>query len=102
MPHWFRSRIHESVAIAALAAASVALHAGWIANLLVVRLAKTDVLSSLYLFVTTVYVVIFAMTLAWLRGRDCSLMRDRIFHFFLASALIFIAMTLPVVYGFSV
>ncbi len=98
----FKQRIHESIAVAALVAASAALHAGWILNLIWYRSNLVDSLGSLYLFVVSVYAIIFFFSLAWCKGRDCSDHRDRAYHTFLISALIFIAMTLPIVYGFSV
>lgn len=100
MFHWFTSRIHEPVAVAALVGASAALHAGWMLNLLWYRLARVDTLGALYLFVLCVYTILFVLTLAWCRGRDCADIRDRAYHFFLVSIAIFVAMTLPVVYGF--
>jgi len=102
MLSWLKSRIHESIAVAALFAAGVSLHAAWIANLVWFRSSRVDVLGPLYLFVDTVYVIIFILTVAWCRGRDCSDFRDRAYHFFLVSILIFSVMTLPIVYGFTI
>lgn len=99
---WQKNRVHEPVAVAALLAAAVALHAGWIINLVWYRSARVDMLGALYLSVACVYAVIFLLALAWCRGKDCGSMRDRAYHFFLVSIAIFVAMTLPFVYGFSV
>ena len=101
MLSWFKSRVHESLAAAALFAAGVALQAAWITNLVWFRTSRTDALGSLYLFVATVYAIIFVLTAAWFRGKDCSDFRDRAYHFFFISILIFAAMTLPIVYGFT-
>lgn len=101
MIKWFRSRVHEAVAVAALIAASVSLHAAWIGNLVWFRMAKVDVLGALYLFVACVYVIIFALAFAWCRDHDLSDLRDRAYHFFLVSIVIFVALTLPIVYGFA-
>lgn len=100
MLSWFKSRVHESIAVAALFAAGVSLQTAWITNLVWFRTSRSDALGSLYLFVATVYAIIFVLTVAWCRGRDCSDFRDRAYHFFLISMLIFAAMTLPIVYGF--
>ncbi len=102
MLSWFKSRIHESLAVAALFAAGVSLQAAWIANLVWFRMARVDSLMPLYVFVDTVFVIIFVLTVAWCRGRDCSDFRDRAYHFFLVSILIFSVMTLPIVYGFTI
>ncbi len=102
MLSWLTSRIHESLAVAALLSAAVSLQVAWIANLVWFRMARVDALGSLYLFVATVYAIVYVLTAAWCRGRDCSDFRDRAYHFFLVSILIFAAMTLPVVYGFTV
>ncbi len=99
---FFKSRIHESVAVAALLAASASLHTAWILNLIWYRSNLIDSLESLYLFVASVYAIIFFFSLAFCKGRDCSSHRDRAYHTFLVSTLIFIAMTLPIVYGFAV
>jgi len=102
MFHWFKSRIHEPIAIASIAGAAASLHAAWIVNLLFFRQARTDTLVSLYLFVACVYAIIFAFTFVWCRGRDCSDLRGRVLHAFYVAALIFLAMTFPLVYGFAI
>ena len=99
---WIKPRIHESVAVAAVLAAGVSLQSVWILNLVWFRQARTDTLGALYLFVASVYAIIFALAVTWCRGRDCADIRDRAYHFLLISILIFAAMTLPIVYGFSI
>ena len=55
MLSWFKSRIHESLAVAALFATAVSLHAAWIANLVWFRLARIDTMLPLYVLVDTVF-----------------------------------------------
>lgn len=100
MFHWFKKRIHEPVAVAALVGAASALHAAWIVNLLFFRQAMADTLSTLFLFAACVYAIMFALTLAWCRGRDCADLRERSIHALSVAVLVFLAMTFPLVYGF--
>jgi hypothetical protein len=101
MFHLFKDRVHEPVAVAGMAGAAAALHAAWMANLLLFRWSRTDTLSPLYLFVACVFVIIFTLMLAWCRGRDCSDIRDRVLHAFCVAVFVFLAMTFPPVYGFG-
>jgi len=107
----FKPRVHESVAIASVFAASVALHVAWITNLLVHRsetvwnwfLLDPDLgpISGMYTkTLITFFVVLIVSWLIW-RGRDCSHSRNRVFWFFIASIVMFLVMTLPFVYEFQ-
>ncbi len=108
----FKSRVHESVAIAAVFAASVTMHIAWIVNLVVHRsemawewfLLSEEIgpISGMY---TKTFLSFFGIFLvAWLfwRGRDCSHWRLRVFWFFVMSIIIFLFMTLPIIYEFRV
>lgn len=107
-----RSRVHESVALAALFATSWALHVGWMTNLLVAKSSAMnrlfDVVPSIgpiagiYLCSFTTGFVLFVAISLWLRGKDCTPMRHRAFAFFVFSVLMFALMTLPLVYGTTV
>lgn len=108
----FRDRIHESFALAAVLAASVALHVAWIDNLLITRsreIAQMVTLnpaigpiSGLYIDVFGAYFVALLLAAALWRGRDVSHWRDRVFWFFILSLVVFFLMTLPFIYGFAV
>ncbi len=102
MFRWMKRRIHEPVAVAAIIGAASALHAAWIVNLLFFRQSRTDTLAALYLFVACVYAIMFALTLAWCRGRDCGDLRERAIHALSVATMVFLAMTFPLVYGFAV
>ena len=108
----FHDRIHESFALAAVMAASVALHVAWMDNLLITK-SKTiaqwvtlnpDIgpISGLYIDVLGAYFVSLLIFAALWRGRDVSHWRERVFWFFITSIIIFLLMTLPFVYGFAV
>ena len=100
MLHWFKKRIHEPVAVAAIIGAAASLHAAWIVNLLFFRQARTYTLSILYLFAACVYVILFVLALAWCRGRDCTDLRSRALHALFVAVLVFLAMSFPLVYVF--
>lgn len=105
------SRIHEPIALGALVAAALALHALWIGNLLVMRIpAVAQVfdlfpplgpVSGLYDLVAIIYVVVFAAVALHYRGRDCSHARDGAFWLFVSSLVAFTVLTLPFVAGSS-
>lgn len=107
-----KNRFHESIACATLLAGSLTLHVMWISNLLVVRVPYFKALysiipaigpiSGMYLKAMVIFlIVLFSASLYW-KGKDCSHQRKHLTTFFLFSTLIFIVMTLPFVYAFSV
>jgi hypothetical protein len=108
----FRDRIHESFALAAVLAGSVALHVAWIDNLLITKSPtvaqwvtlnpQIGPISGLYVDVLGAYFTSLLIAAALWRAKDVSHWRDRVFGFFLLSILIFLIMTLPFVYGFAV
>ncbi|MBI4438230.1 hypothetical protein HY631_04755 [Candidatus Uhrbacteria bacterium] len=112
MFHFFRNRIHESLALCALFSGAVALHVAWIDNLLITRsrvfaefiTLNPDVgpVSGLYVDTLGAFFMTFLLAASVWRGKDVSHWRDRVFWFFIASILLFLLMTLPFVYGFVV
>lgn len=108
----FFGRIHESVALSAILAASLSLHVAWIDNLLLIRsgLARTwfnlnpeiGPITGLYLDTLGAFFVFFFLLVAFWRGKDCSHWRERTFWFLIASIIFFCVMTVPVVYEFRV
>ncbi|MCR4314396.1 MAG: hypothetical protein NUV84_04075 [Candidatus Uhrbacteria bacterium] len=112
LSHPFRNRIHESFALAAILAGSVALHVAWIDNFLITKsqtiaewvTLNSDIgpISGLYIDVLGAYFTSLLIVAALWRGRDVSHWRDRVFWFFITSMVIFLLMTLPFVYGFAV
>ncbi len=113
--HFFR-RTHESLAVAAILAVSVSLHALWIIHLLFLRgvtAASTvvdvvvargwvqDRLIAIYTILGLVYLISFGVTVFFFRGRDCAHVRDRIFWFFAISLIIYLLMTIPQIAGFE-
>jgi hypothetical protein len=108
----FHKRIHESLALAAQFSVAVTLQIAWISNLLVHRsewareqatlIASIGPISGLYLESAVLYVLLFGIFVLSFRGRDCSHWRDRAFWFFLISIAMFLVLTLPIVYEFSI
>lgn len=108
---FFKSRIHESIAIAAVIAAAVALHGLWIVNLLIIRstsvsgffhgASEEGAVSSLYLFGLLLFLTVWWILSLVFKSRDCSDYREGALWFFVASTIIFFVMTAPVVVGFS-
>ncbi len=106
------SRFHESVACAALFAASLTLHVMWVVNLLVVRIPliaqwfslipSIGPISGMYLKAVGSFVFFFVSSMLFWRGKDCSHHRTVLLPFFLFSLVCFFLMTLPFVYLFSV
>ena len=112
MFHLFKKRVHESVALSAFLSAALALHVAWITNWLVHRseyvrdqftLSESiGPLSGLYLKTAIVFILLFGVCALFFRGKDVSHWRSRVFWFFLISILMFVILTLPVVYEFQV
>lgn len=108
---FFKSRIHESVAVAAIIAAAVALHGLWVVNLLITRLpsvggffygfSEKSAVPSLYMFGLLLFLVVWCVLSLVFKGRDCSHHRESAFWFFAVSSIIFFVMTMPMVFGFS-
>lgn len=109
---FFHKRIHESVALAALLSASLTLQTAWIANLLVHRVEwvrdkftlveSLGPISGMYLRSVVAYLLLFGIFILIFRGKDCAHWRERAFWFFLISILMFLILTLPVVYQFAI
>lgn len=107
-----KHKVHESLIVAALVAASLTFHVAWILNLLVVRvqsvrlalILSNDIgpVSGMYTVALSVYFIVFFLTTLILKGRDCSHFRKSIFGFFLFSLFAFFVMTLPFIYSFSI
>ena len=105
-------RIRESLALSAVFAGSVALHAAWIDHLLITRseviadwiTVNPDIgpISGLYVDVLASFFVALLLALFFWKGKDVRAWQDRIFWFFVMSVVIFLVMTLPFVYGFAV
>lgn len=108
---FFKPRIHESIAIAAVIAAAVVLHGLWITNLLLIRstlvsgffhgASEKSAVPSLYLFGLLLFLTIWWILVLVFKGRDCSDYREGALWFFVISAIVFFVMTVPVVVGFS-
>jgi|SRR3989339_1724972 len=101
-------RIHESVALSAVLAVSFTLHFAWIANVLVYRVPEIATLfsvlpevgpvSGLYTCSIGSFLCLFLLSLLLAKGRDLSHWRTRTLWFFMASVILFLLMTMPVVY----
>ncbi len=108
----FKKRVHESVALAAVFAASVTLHIAWIVNLVVHRsetvwewfLLSEEIGPISGMYTKTLLSFFGILLVSWLfwRGRDCSHWRSRVFWFFIMSLIVFLLMTLPFVYEFQI
>lgn len=106
------SRFHESIACATLLAGSITLHVMWICNLLVVRVPfirewisvvpSVGPISGMYLKAISSFILVFLVASWYWKGKDCSHHRKHLTTLFLFSTLIFVIMTLPFVYSFSV
>lgn len=105
---FFRQRIHESVAIAAVLSTSITLHALWIANLLMIRLPAVSgffesgtsrgAVGGLCAFGVLCFLVVWCVLSLVFRGRDCSHHRESAFWFLVTSVIIFFVMTMPPVF----
>lgn len=110
--HFFHKRVHESLALSAYLSAAVTLQIAWIANLLVHRvpivreqfnlIPSIGPVSGLYLKTIVSYFLLFGIFVLLFRGKDCSRWRERVFWFFLVSIVMFLVLTLPIVYEFSI
>ncbi|MBI5370188.1 hypothetical protein HZA85_03310 [Candidatus Uhrbacteria bacterium] len=108
----FHKRVHESLAISALLAAAVTMHIGWMSNLLIHRstwareqftiIKSIGPISGLYLKSVISFILLFGIFVMIFRARDCSHWRDRALWFFIVSAVLFLVLTLPIVYSFSI
>ncbi len=111
MFHLFKKRLHESIALSGFLSGACTLQIAWIANWLVYRSEwvrtrftlseSVGPLSGLYLKSVIVFVLLFGICVFAFRGKDVSHWRDRVFWFFLISIMMFVVLTLPVVYEFS-
>lgn len=109
---YFKQRFHESIACATLLAGSITLHVMWICNLLVVRVPmirewysivpSIGPIFGMYLDAAGAFLSVLIFASWYWKGKDCSHHRKHLTTFFLFSTLIFIIMTLPFVYSFSV
>ena len=107
-----RKRIHEPIAIGAVIAGAVSLHALWIVNFLSFRFPVVEELLTLIDGVGTgtglffvgliVYVIAWAAVAVILRGRDCSEYRDRSFWLLMVSVVLFLVFTFPPIFTFAI
>ncbi|NQV90702.1 hypothetical protein HQ487_04860 [Candidatus Uhrbacteria bacterium] len=112
MLKFFKNRVHESFALAAVLAGSIALHVAWIDNLLVSRSSifaewvtlnpEIGPISGIYVDVIGAFFVSLLLSAGVWKGRDVSHWKDRVFWFFIVSIVVFLLMTLPFIYGFAV
>ncbi len=112
MFHFFKHRVHESVALSVFLAASMTMHIAWMGNWLVYRSAwvrqimtvssTIGPISGLYMKSIVSFFVLFGLFMLYFRGKDVLAWRERVVWFFLASILIFIVFTLPPVFEFSI
>lgn len=109
---FLKKRIHESLALSAIFASSIALHVAWLDNLLISKSAlirdlmtiNFDIgpVSGLYLDTTGAFFLALFLSIIFWRGKDVSHWRNRVFWFFIASIVFFVVMTMPFVFGFEV
>lgn len=107
-----RSRIHESVAIAAVFAMALALNAFWTVNLISARwfafqsaMTLSDAVgpvTGFYLLSALIFAASWIVLAVFFRGRDCAPYREKAFWFFFASTMAFLVFTFPPVYSLSV
>lgn len=105
-------RIHESIAFASVLSLALTLHVAWITNMLVYRVPSiaesltlnVDIgpVSGLYATTVLAFVVFFVVTILVVRGRDVSHVRRIAFFAFLDSIILFLVMTLPVIYQIGI
>jgi hypothetical protein len=108
----WKKRVHEPLAVGALLGASASFHTMWILNLLRYRVPSLDEtlliapsvgsVSGIYAAGVATYALVFGVVVLWLRGRDCSDIRDRVFWFYVVSTAVFVVMTIPVVFAFKI
>ena len=109
---FFKPRVHESVAISALLAVSLALHAAWLSHLILFRVPElfnrlflSDTIGPIFIVYTLslgVGLGSFLLFRFLLRCRDCTELRDRAFWFFVVSLIMFLVLTFPFVYVFEI
>lgn len=112
MFHFFKPRVHESVALSIFLASAVTLQIAWMANWLVYRSvwmrqimtlnSSMGPISGLYLKSLIAFVLLLGLFTLYFRGKDVSAWRERIVWFFCISVLMFVVLTLPPVFEFSV
>ena len=108
----FRKHLPESLALASIVAAALALQVSWVVNLLISRslvirewltfIPSFGALSGVVIVTAVVYLASLLVVLLWYRQRDCSHQREHILWVFLVSLLIFFIMTLPGIYSLSI
>ncbi len=107
-----KKRLHESIALSAVLATSLALHAAWVTNLLAARLPvlndyltldkRIGPVTGMYVITFSVFFLTFWIFVLWFRGKDCSDFRSRVLWFFVASLITFLVLTHPLVYEFEI
>lgn len=112
MFHFFKKRIHESVALSVYLASALTLQVAWIANWLVYRSewvrnlmsinASIGPISGLYLKTFCVFVLVFGLSVLFFRGKDVSHWRERVVWLFFVSVVMFLVLTYPSVYEFVI
>ncbi len=110
--YFFKDRVHEPLAIAAILATAITLNVAWIINMLVERVPLIQraltfspmigPVSGMYLLSLTSFIGYTVFLTLFLRGKDCSHLRSTVLRFFLFSLIAFFVMTLPFIYTFSI